>query len=259
MPPFVLNADKPAPFDVVQRAAREHGVREVIVGYSMGKDSIATLDLCLKHFERVVPYFMFIIPGLSYQQDYIRFTERRTGVSVVQVPHWVLSHQYRSNHFRYHTTSAAKVRKVVQFDIDAGLRLDHKIRWLANGDKACDSVQRNARLKKCRGIEQQYAKLFPLTYWNHGNVFSYLRAQNIPLPPAYRYGRIVSKKKTSGRGNLGDSMMYHNIKLIHDHFPEDWKLVKRYYPLAEMQLVRYEHEHNITVEHETDEGTATDG
>ena len=76
----------------------------VLVGFSGGKDSVATLDLCVRHFARVVPFFMYLVPGLSFQEAQIRWYERRYGLEVLRVPHpmlstWLRFGVYRKPHY----------------------------------------------------------------------------------------------------------------------------------------------------------------
>ena len=55
----------------------------VIVGFSGGKDSIVTLDLCFRYFKTVKPYFMYLVPGLDFQEKMLkRYEERLNSIFI---------------------------------------------------------------------------------------------------------------------------------------------------------------------------------
>lgn len=56
---------------------------KVLVSFSMGKDSIVTLDLCKKYFKTVQPFFMYLVPGLKFQEEALAKYERHYDVDII--------------------------------------------------------------------------------------------------------------------------------------------------------------------------------
>lgn len=61
-------------FDPIKTQSRV--ADSVIVGFSGGKDSIVTLDLCFKYFKRVVPFFMYLVPELEFQEKNVKMVRK---------------------------------------------------------------------------------------------------------------------------------------------------------------------------------------
>jgi phosphoadenosine phosphosulfate reductase len=72
----------------------------VIVGFSGGKDSICALDLCCRYFGTVHAYFMYLVPGLSFQEAQLRWYEQRHNLKIHRVPHPMLSSWLKWGVFR---------------------------------------------------------------------------------------------------------------------------------------------------------------
>lgn len=220
----------PHPLDVIRRARDEHGIRRVVVGVSGGKDSVACLSLCHEHFDEVQAYFLYFVPGLDFQEDYLRYIERRFApLSIIRLPHWSLSYWFQDSLFR-HPTAAKKTKLVKIRDIEEYLRQKTGIDWTSSGEKALDSVERNAILRRANGIDPARRKFWPLCYWNHAAVFNYLKLQGIALAPEY---------SSAGSPRSFGSLWAKDIAFIKEKFPADFAKIKKMFPLIESQLIRH--------------------
>lgn len=63
----------------------------VLVSFSMGKDSIVTLDLCFKYFKHVQLFFMYLVPNLEFQEQALQKYERHCNTEIIRVPHDTLT------------------------------------------------------------------------------------------------------------------------------------------------------------------------
>lgn len=224
------------PLAAVRRAV-ELGIEEVLCGVSGGVDSVVTLDLCVKHFRRVQCYFMYYVEGLGFQERYLSYLERRFGVSIARVPHWVLSHSFRDGDMRHPTAAATGLPKLRQPDFDAWIRAKFGLRWIAEGIKYSDSIERNAMISRSDcGVDAKRGRVWPVAHWRHAQISSYLAANRIMMPPDYR----IRKNFDGGRGS---SICYLGrldvAAAIAEEYPEDFEKIVRVFPLIGVEVQRY--------------------
>ena len=60
--------------------------KEVILMFSMGKESIACYYQLKKHFEKVHLVYKYLYPNLSFIQDSIHYFEDKWGEKIHQIP-----------------------------------------------------------------------------------------------------------------------------------------------------------------------------
>lgn len=221
------------PLEVVENAKRL-GIEELAVAVSCGKDSTAVLELCRPHFRRLAGFFMYFVRGISFQEQYLDYLSRRYDMEIIRVPHWSLSRIYRQSVFRHATEQATRLRKLKNRHVEAYVRRKLGMGWIATGEKYCDSLERNAQLVRCGGIDPSRRRVWPIAWWTHSDVDSYLAGKRVMLPPDYRLD-------LSGRDmSAGSLISMTEAVAIKEHFPADYERIRRVFPLIEGQVVRYE-------------------
>ena len=117
----------------------------VIVGFSGGKDSIVTLDLCFRYFKRVVPFFMYLVPGLEFQEKMLRWYENKYNTEIIRVPHFEVSEFLKYGSFTLYDHDIDIVGITDSYEY---IRQQSGIHWIAAGERCADSIVRNAMIKQ---------------------------------------------------------------------------------------------------------------
>ncbi len=201
--------------------------RRVLVGYSGGKDSAALLDLCTKHFDQVDVFFMYLVKDLSFQEATLRHVESKYGVTVHRIPHFMLSEFLHYGTFRIEDFDCPMVTTREVYDYARELTGTH---WVACGERIADSTVRRAMIKCTGSVDVKRGRFFPLAEWNKADVLAYNRQHRVYVgPESERLG-------FSFRGLAGEDMAK-----IRDAYPEDYERIRRWFPLVEGGVKRYEY------------------
>jgi phosphoadenosine phosphosulfate reductase len=204
-----------------ERAAHSDSV---IVSFSGGKDSLCVMDLCVRTFKRVQPFFMYLIPDLTCVEIELAKAEDRWGIPILRYPHWIAFRILRYNVYRYLFSAGetADIQEAKLNDIYALVMADTGIRQIAYGGKRSDSLWRK-RMMATGAADFSFA---PLAGWNKFDVLSYLRMRNIPVPSG------------SATNACGIDLSTPSLLWMHDTHPHDFRKLLDYFPLAESVVYR---------------------
>lgn len=242
-------------------AAKAAGIREVIVSYSAGKDSICALQLCHEHFDRVEAFFMYMIPGLSFQEATIADAERRYGIKILRLPDKRLCDALRYANLRDMTAQTAKLPAITYRQVAHNARKHFGIDWIASGEQSGESLSRQGMIRGCgkisddaevpewldkgksfNGIDKPRGYIYPLGFWRPHDVMSYLSQKRIPLP--YEYSIL-------GTGASFGGIRMEHLAPVYEQCPDDFAKIKRLFPHCEAELLRWKVEQERVKVNET--------
>lgn len=211
-------------FDPIKTQAKV--TDSVIVGFSGGKDSIVTLDLCFRYFKRVVPFFMYLVPNLEFQERMLKRYEEKYNTEIIRIPHFEVSEFLKYGSF---TMMDFSVDVVGINDTYEYLRQKTGIHWIAAGERCADSIVRNAMIKKSGSIDYKRGRFYPLAYWKKNEVLQYIKQKKLYLSSEQR------KIGFSFRSLAGCE-----LAVIKEMYPADYEKILRVYPFAGAGVERFE-------------------
>lgn len=223
-------------------AAKLPPVDAVLVAYSGGKDSLATLDLCLRAGKRVEAFFMYFLPDMDYTEHWCSYAERRFRVKVHRLQHPMLSYYLRRGVFG----GAVEDCPAVAFnDVEALARERSGMEWVGYGYKMADSPSRRSYLTfmadwgvridpvtrkpvyaPYAGQCEQLKRFTPILDWSDREVKAYLSRRNIMLPG-------MSDRKVNGIALIPSVLAQ-----LREMWPEDYRRILRVFPEAAAQADR---------------------
>lgn len=211
-------------FDPIKTQSRV--TDSVIVGFSGGKDSIVTLDLCFKYFKRVVPFFMYLVPELEFQEKTLKWYENKYNTEIIRIPHFEVSEFLKYGSF---TVADWNVDVVGIKDTYSYMRETTGIHWIAAGERCADSIVRNAMIKKSGSVDYKRGRFYPLAYWKKQEVLEYIKYKKLYLSPEQR------KIGFSFRSLAGCE-----LSIIKEMYPKDYEKILKVYPFAGAGVERFE-------------------
>lgn len=211
--------------EIVKRAAMLSD--SVCVAFSAGKDSIVSLDLCRRHFKKVSAFFMYAVPGLSFQEKYLAQIERLYEIKIVRLPHWSLSVDLPANFYRPGSDMSARCPEITIADVEHYMRVKHGARWFAHGQKKNDSLERRAMISACGGVDVNARRFYPVGDFSDKNIFAYLKLHRLPVPIDYQLFGHSFGPMTPGE-----------LRALKQHYPDDFAKVLRLFPEIDAAIAR---------------------
>lgn len=209
----------------------------ILLAFSCGKDAIGAWLECRKHFPRIVPYYMYFVPGLQFVEDSIRYYEDFFGCHIHRIPH--PSFYRLINNFVFQPPQRRPIIEAAELPDSTFLDMQNELReslglgkecFVASGVRAADSPQRRVTIKKYGPISEKAGQFLPIWDWNKDRLVSEIRAAGVKLPIDYKiFGRSF------------DGIDYRFLEPMRVHLPDDYRRVLDWFPLADVELKRREY------------------
>lgn len=226
---------QPTSAEIRKVLAKEN--RAVMLACSLGKDSLAAWVALERENIEVVPVYFWTIPKLPMIEESIKTIEDIFKVKIHQYPHprWFKSLNSMLDQSPDHCSviEACQMPNFTYEDMrpliyeDLGLDKDT---WECDGVRACDNPYRRASLTKHGLMKKSTHKASVIADWTKAEVMDSLVDRSIGLPPDYElFGRSF------------DGLDARFMKPLKERRPKDFEIVKKWYPLIESDILRWEH------------------
>lgn len=214
---------------------REHQ-SETLLAFSTGKDAVAAWLAIRDSFEKVHPYYLYLVPGLEFVEESLAYYEQYFGEKIVRLPHPSL-HRWL-NEFTFQPPERCLVIEQASLpnhsyqDIRAamcqmrGLQSDMLV---ADGVRAADSPMRRIAINTHGPITWSQGKYHPVWDWKKADLLDCFRKHGVKLPEDY---------KMFGRSFDGIDLRF--ILPLKKHRPADYRKILEWFPMAELEVFRWE-------------------
>ena len=145
----------------------------ILLAFSCGKDSIGAWLELRKHFQRIVPFYMYLVPDLEFVERSIKYYEEWFGQRILRVPHPSLYRMLNNGVFQspehMPVIRAAALDNFDYTEMYTGIRDDHNLgpeAFCATGVRAVDSLYRMIALKRYGAVNLAKTSFWPIADWN---------------------------------------------------------------------------------------------
>ncbi|WGH92106.1 hypothetical protein QDX21_07120 [Auritidibacter ignavus] len=212
---------------------------DVLLAFSRGKDSIALWLSLLESGvdpDKIHPYHLYLVPGLSFVDESLAYFEDYFEKHIPQYPHVAVYRLLKNLVFQppenCSVIEAAQLQEVTYLQLISVLSEEFglpKDTYYVEGSRACDSPMRRIAVSKHGAVRKAGRKILGVWDWQIADVRDVISRHGIELPVDYEmFGRSF------------DGLDYRFLGPLKERFPDDYQKILDLYPLAELEVMRYE-------------------
>lgn len=206
----------------------------VALGFSCGKDSIATWLAMREYGIEVVPVYFWLVPNLRFIDEELEYFEGVFGQRIYRYPnpsfYRLINAAVDQPPERLRVIEAAKLptpdyEQTWQLIFDElGLAKDT---WKADGVRAADSIVRRSSFTQHGVMKKNSHKVSPIADWLKGEVMDAIEGAGIELPIDYEiFGRSF------------DGIDRRFTEPMKEHLPEDYERLREWFPMLVTDMIR---------------------
>lgn len=235
MTPNTIQAEQ-ASSDALCQAIADQCGGAAILAFSCGKDAIGSWLQMRRYFQRIVPVYLYLIPGLEFVEEGLAYFEGFFGVRIMRLPHpsfyrWVNAAMWQPPgridtiaHLGLPSFSFQDVWSLVKADqgLDPGV-------FTGVGVRSADSIVRRNAILRYGAVNHKKGEFYPIFDWNKARLLRELQESGVRLPVDYQWF-----------GRSFDGLDARFLGPIRDHAPEDYARILEWVPMADIDLFRRE-------------------
>jgi hypothetical protein len=225
---------------IVERM-KQKSIDKISIGFSTGKDSLVGYDIMQKSGINIIPVYFYIVPKIKFIEANLKMYEDYYQVHIIRLPHPMLT-----DYINY--TIFQPLHKAIDMSQYYSKNLGFKgyldwyfekegidCHWDANCMKMADSINRRLLMRGKPDIDEEKKIIYIAKYLTDHDCWEYIHDNKIPITKDYEiFGRSAD-----------DLMNYQYLIGIKKFYPKDYQTIIEYFPLAEMEILRYEAYKNI--------------
>lgn len=207
-----------------------------LLSFSCGKDSIASWIELKKHFHTIIPVYLYTCPGLSFIEESLKYYENYFKTKIYRLPHHSFIRQLNNGMMQ----TKENLISTINYELP-NIKSDTLFNYLkedlnlpkqtpiAIGNRMFDNMMRFGSIRKNGATNEKKNTFYPIYDWKNEDLVNCFNENKINLPIDYKIW-----------GCSFDGFHYPFLKPLKDNFPEDYKKIKEYFPLIDLELKRYE-------------------
>lgn len=218
------------------KRVREHQDK-TLIAFSCGKDAIAAWLAIQDSFDDVIPYYLYIVPGLEFVNESLDYYERFFKTKITRLPNPSLHRQLNNFVFqppeRCLVIEQANLPNHSYSEVRRAMIIKHGLQdniLVADGVRAADSPLRRISITQYGPITWNLNKYHPVWDMKKDELIALLNKHNCKLPVDYKYF-----------SRTFDGIDLRFLLPIKKYFPKDYQTILNWFPLAELEVFRYEH------------------